>query len=159
MYVFRQRAGVFGHNAPKWATLPQVVAGQDHLVTGAHLAQSDYANAQYPDDWDDYTVHQSTGTDRVVDLDNVYSQVSPGGWIALESAAGVNAYRVEGANEVTRSAFAMSAKVSHVTVDTNAGLAQHGMRGTTVHAQSERLTLARVPVSEAVSGSAVVLGR
>jgi predicted phage baseplate assembly protein len=159
VYVFRQRAAVFGHNAPQWATLPQVVLDKQGLIPGKHIASEDLEKAQYGNNWDNYSIRQSTGADRVVDLDNVYGQVTPGGWIALESAAGVNVYHVDAASELSRSDFAMSAKVSRVSVDTTNGLASHKMRGTAAHVQSERLTLARMPVTQAVHGNSVVLAQ
>ena len=35
VFALRQRSAIFGHNAPKWASLPQFVEGQTNLMTGA----------------------------------------------------------------------------------------------------------------------------
>ena len=64
VFALRQRAAVFGHNAPRWATLPQVVKGEQNLIIGSQMDATQKRNSQYPNDWDDLNVPGSTKADQ-----------------------------------------------------------------------------------------------
>lgn len=130
VYVFRQRAAIFGHNA---------------LI---------------PDDASDpaaRTLATEAGGRRAVYLDNRYPTIVRGGWLVLESEFAQNIYRIEDTGELSRADFGISAKVTRLRVDTDNGLDDLTIRETTVFAQSEQLDLADIPVLTPLDGSVIQL--
>jgi predicted phage baseplate assembly protein len=158
VFALRQRAAIFGHNAPRWANLPQVVVGRTSLIPGKNLTAADKPNAQYPDDWDNLTLDQSPNIDRTIDLDNSYPAMVGGSWLVLESpVVSATSYRVQGNQELTRSDYTISAKVTRLILDREANFGNLKMRDTTALGQSEELNLADVPVGGPLAGNTVVL--
>lgn len=109
----------------------------------------------------------STGNPRV-DLDAVYSEISPGGYAVLAkgsfnypnepSPAGtyVELYKISSVAEVSRAEFALSGKVTRLRLrGENYATFVDSVRETVVFAQSEALALARYPVETAVAGAQV----
>lgn len=141
VFVFRQRAAVFGHNAPKYLSLPL-----DQRAT----------NGPYPTSWEGRTLaDESDG--RQVDLDRTYPNVVPGSFVVLETETARRVYRVEDNAELSRSDFTLSAKVTRIRLDADDGFSEFTLRATGVLAQSEQLALADLPIVEPVAGSTVVL--
>ncbi len=159
VFALRQRSAIFGHNAPKWASLPQFVEGQTNLMTGAALKNSSVPTSkwQYPDDWDTASVTEGTGVDTVIDLDAAYPAIVADSWIVLESPTeSATAFRVEKNQEMSRADFSVSAKVSRLSLYSSVTSA-FKMRETTVLAASEQLALAQAPITKLVAGDNVVL--
>jgi hypothetical protein len=146
VFALRQRAALFGHNAPRYLSLPEDQRG---------------SGKAYPSDWDGSGGRnlddEQFGGSRRVDLDRTYPAIVPGSWLVLESPTGRHIYRVEDNAELSRSDFALSAKVTRLRLDSDADFASFGLRETTVLGQSERLGLADLPLADAVSGSEIVL--
>ncbi|MEN9937361.1 MAG: hypothetical protein RLZZ387_3940 [Chloroflexota bacterium] len=165
VYALRTRAAIFGHNAPSWASLPQIVQGQERQVTGRVLASSgspetDKSKWQYPDSWDLLTVTGSSGTSDTIDLDNTYPMITEGSWVVLESPDdAARAYRVLKNQELTRNDYTLSVKLSHLQLSDDEGLSAFGMRQTTVLGQSDQLPLAMVSLGGDVQGSRLVLDK
>ncbi len=157
VFAMRRRASVFGHNAPSWANLPQVVQDEDHLIPGRLIPNADLSKAQYPDNWDNLTVQASTPGDRAVDLDNVYSGMIPGSWLVLEGNGIVASYEIEANEELSRSDYTLSAKVTRLTLTGNEQFGTLTMRRTAVFGESDKLTLARLSITEDLSGDEVIL--
>ena len=165
VYALRQRAAVFGHNAPSWANLPQIVQGQDQQITGRVLEGSespedDSTKWQYPTNWDDLNLEEANGTGGVLDLDNVYPAMTENSWIVLESpGVAARAYRVASNREITRTDYTLSAKVTRLTLFDADDLEDFSMRETSVFGQSDQLPLAEVPVAEDVADDIILLDR
>lgn len=165
VYALRQRAAVFGHNAPSWAALPQIVEGVDHQVTGRVLESSDSPEDdstkwQYPTNWDSLNLEESNTGAGVLDLDNVYPAMTENSWVVLESpGVAARAYRVASNREITRTDYALSAKVTRLTLFDADDLEDFPMRETSVFGQSDQLTLADVPVEGDVEGESVLLAQ
>jgi hypothetical protein len=150
LYVFRQRAALFGHNAPDARLMAK---------EGTNLAL--VANPQ-TGEWDDFDLD-----DQRIDLDQTYSKVVPGSWVALVSAAirhqpssipgYVELYRAETVASVSLSKFGLSAKVTRIALDTGEHLSWYGRRETLVFAQSEELPLAERPVRAPLYGDRIAL--
>jgi predicted phage baseplate assembly protein len=155
VYAFRARAAVFGHNAPKWASLPGNLRFGERLVDANNTNVS--VAAAYPSDWEGQTLAADAGTGRFVFLDAPYPKLVKGSWVALESAKKRYAYRVSANAEVSRSDFTINAKVSRLSLDHDTGFSQFTIRETSVRGESERLTLADVPIPNPVSGSRIWL--
>lgn len=180
VYAFRLRAGVFGHNAPKWDSLPGNQRYGEYIQSKVNDAKGDlYVAPAYPATWEERTLdadaepstsptrkgaHALDYDRRYVYLDTTYPTVVAGGWVLLRAASGAEvtekAYLVADNVETTRSAFTLNTKVSRLTLEANNEFGSaFKMRTTTVLAQSERLELADVPVADHVAGNEITLDR
>lgn len=146
VFAFRQRAAIFGHNAPKWLSLPTTQRGQGNA---------------YPDDWDSSPpklADEEPGT-RAIYLDRTYPEVIKGSWVVLESQYRHKIYRVEETGETSRAEFALSGKTTRLQLDSDDGFSDFTLRNTTAYVQSEKLELADLPILEPVEGASVTLDR
>lgn len=161
VYALRTRTAIFGHNAPSWASLPQIVEGENTQLTGRVLEDSgiDKAKWQYEKNWDD-NLAQTPDAPRTIDLDNTYPAITEQSWIVLESPdSAAKAYRVAKNQELTRNDYTLSVKVTRLELTSDADLGDYSMRDTTVYGQSEQLPLAPVPLTSNVAGDRVVLDK
>lgn len=150
MFVFRQRAALFGHNAPSpWllSTNGTNLSSLANLTTG---------------EWNDYAIQ-----DQRIDLDQQYPKVVPGSWIALVSAeiqhqpsslpGYVELYNAVSVGHRSRTDFGLSSKITRVDLDTGEHLDWFGLPDTLVLAQSEALPLAERPIRAPVYGDRLSL--
>jgi len=111
--------------------------------------------AAYPTPWDPaleppsgsgFMLSQWNG---VLYLDGTYTQIVPNSYILLINTTNGNqsVYQVATNTTVTYSNFAMSGKVSQLTLVCNPDLSSFGLRTTAILCQSEALPLAPVPVT------------
>lgn len=114
----------------------------------------------YPVDWEkELTLSDAIAT-RQVYLDNAYPGVVEGSWLVLRTPEATRSYRVESNVETTRTDYALTAKVSRLTLEKDQDLnplKNFKLRETTVLTQSERLSLANLPITENVQGDEVML--
>jgi baseplate J-like protein len=161
-YALRQRASLFGFNAMN----PLMLAGAAlTAIVNAGLLNSSST------EWTFGTTASGTKLSdaNLVDLDAVYSKVTVGGWLALiepdaqttRSPAGLVALcLIESVTTVSRSDYAMSGKISRLTVDAPpATLASYyaATRSTSVLTQSEQLAVPEQPLDHALYGSFIDL--
>lgn len=176
LYALRAKTAPFGHNAPRYDTLPADWIQNDDI---GNIAPNDVGPTPYPLNWDagrpvDET---SAGTpykeaiygasdedDEVILLDAQLTEVLPDGWILLKStdaATRFAAYRVVRADTVSRADFALNGQVTALTLrEADAEqleLSDFTLRATTIFAQSEDLTLAGSPIETPVEGDAIEL--
>jgi predicted phage baseplate assembly protein len=156
IFAFRQRAAIFGHNAPRWSSLP---ANQRF---GEKIKDKDGADVSvppsYPTDWDSPgRTLDDEQSGRQIDLDRAYPSAVAGSWLVLESPTRREIYRVEDNVEVSRSDFGLSGKVSRLRLSDDDGFDAFRLRQTTVLAESDRLQLADLPIVEPVEGTSVTL--
>lgn len=150
VFVFRQRAALFGHNAPD----PRLLAKE-----GTNLSM--LANVG-TGAWNNFGIE-----DQRVDLDQTYPKILPGSWLILVSAVikhlpsslpgYVELYRADTVAHVSLSKFGLSGKVTRIGLDTGEHLSWYGLRDTLVFAQSEELPLAERPVRAPLYGDRVPL--
>lgn len=155
-FVFRQRAALFGHNAPNPNLLSSNGTGLDILAPADPKTKIRQ--------WNDYGPPSN-----VVDLDASYPRIAPGSWFALvnqaipnpgASLAGlVRLYRVDSVGDHSRAQFGLSAKVTRLTPDTTAGLSQFALSETQVLAQSEELALGAQPLAYPLYDTELALAR
>ena len=162
-YALRQRAALFGYNAVN----PQLLAPQTICEL---IAAGEITNTQ-PYAWQfgaDEITGNTLASESLVDLDAVYSKLTPNGWLVLIAPDGSNSRSPAGqvslfkANTVTtiaRSAYGVSAKISRVSVDTQTNLSfYYGLtRYTSVLTQSEALSVAEQPLDHPLYGSLIDL--
>jgi hypothetical protein len=157
LYAFRQHAAFFGYNAVD----PRLL----DLKTLARLRSAGLVDAS--GEWSfgtDRATGGSFASERIVDLDAVYSKLTPGGWLVLivpdaqrsRTPSGfVSLYRVDAVATIARSDYAVSAKITRVTTDTGAGLASYhdSTRSSLVATQSEELPAAEQPLDHPLYGT------
>lgn len=146
-FALQQRAGIYGHSAPKWESLPSSMTGDGNA---------------FPTTWEDRTLEQEADAfgDRFVFLDHVDASLINGSWIAL-LAPDVNPQMCSvAANvEVSRADLFVTAKVSRLLVDADEFNAAFTIRATTVLGQSRTLELASETVTGSVENTRIVLDR
>jgi len=145
VYVFKQRAALFGHNAPDPRLLGTKGGSRlKFLVSGAEAAR----------EWQKFALQGNQ-----IDLDSAYPKILPNSWLALasnedyQSASGlpgyVELYKVTQVSFPSRRDFGLSGKITRIIPDLPAGqskaehldIYRNRLRETLVLAQSEPLTV------------------
>ena len=140
--VFRQRAALFGYNAPDVRSIP------DEL---------DFSNDQKDNDWNvEKVIDESSQT---VFLDIAYPKILKNSWIVFVSPSKTALYKVENAEISAKTAFTLANKSSKIKLDTNISPGNFDLRETLVLAQSEELSVAEAPVFTPVSGKMIKLDK
>src|SRR5262249_1320705 len=153
--AFRTRAALFGHNAPRWDTLPvSQRIGEFGPDTSKDPPQVGFIPGPYSgrqNSWAEQQLSSYPGeSGSNIDLDSVYSNIVKGSRVVLKDVATAKPYQVSTVTEVSKSDFTLSAKVTRLTLDTRQGFESFNIRRTTVFAQSEELELARLPIDKPV---------
>jgi hypothetical protein len=136
VFALRQRAALFGHNAPSFCIMPESVRSQ-------------------AEEWPDFKNRVIAAGQ--VDLDAVYPSIFPESWAILSNLRVVELYRVERVGVVGRDDFALTGRVTQLTLDNSTHLLQFGLRDTVVLAQSEPLEIVERPRMTPVFGREVEL--
>jgi predicted phage baseplate assembly protein len=147
VFALRQRAALFGHNAPD----PNLLS-----ATGTNL------NDLAPVDpvthnrvWNHFDEPQSTQ----IDLDTVYTKIVPGSWVVLVNHNTVECSRATRVTAVSLAQYALNAKVTSIVPDLLEQAASFHRRDTTVFAQSEALQLAEQPLTTPITGPLIPLAQ
>jgi hypothetical protein len=129
-YAFRQRAALFGHNAPN----PKLVTAPGGGAVG---------------EWEDFRI-----TGNALDLDAAYPKMVAGSWVALVNSADyVELYKAVTVSFPSRADFALSGKVTRIVPDTTEHFSLFGLRDTLVWGQNEPLELSSGPLLTPPPGS------
>ncbi|WP_068827022.1 putative baseplate assembly protein [Pseudomonas sp. BMS12] len=157
LFALRQRTALFGHNAPD----PNLF-GPDNPQIGHQIDKSTTNNWR----WANFALDPAA-----IDLDTDNAKIVAGSWFALVSnnpAYGsadlpgyVELYRTTRVIHRTRSAFALSGKVTRITPDSSENLtsATFPLRQTLVLAQSEALEVIATPLFHPAHGDLLELDR
>jgi hypothetical protein len=187
VYTFRQRAALFGHNAPDWRVMPESV--QDEFISTASAAGTKKAAAkrasggtasvpadasagalhevsgtilaavQYTD-WPDFTISSVASPEtETIHLDNVYPKITAGGWLILSIPSYQEVYQVVSAVEDSRADFTLTAKTTRIKLkgENLKEKFDDHIRDAVVFAESEELELAEKPLPEPVHGDRIAL--
>lgn len=143
IYALRQRAALFGFNAPIPATLSEQTLKNYGLWD------------PIPDDWS-FSIDNLT-----IDLDSLYPSVVAESWIALIGPAGQKIYRAYRVNETSRADFTLAGKTTEILLDSDPdqmlpSFAQT-YRSTMAYVQSELLTLGDTPITTPITGAQITL--
>jgi predicted phage baseplate assembly protein len=147
VYAFRQRAAIFGHNAPDWRSMPQSVK------TGYLDEDSEITDAEWP--------RFEIDSDDTLYLDAVYPRITRGSWVVLSRPNYQEVYQVREAEEASQTDFTLTAQTTRLELR-GENLREkfgEGRRDTTVFVQSEPLEIADYPLAEPVGGDEVLLDR
>ncbi|WP_167450035.1 putative baseplate assembly protein [Streptomyces hyaluromycini] len=151
VHAFRQRAALFGHNAPDWRLMPDTVR--------RNYAPSDQTTP-LPTQWPGFALtYPADGGDPVLDLDAPYREVLPGSWLVLRAPGLVELYEVVTADLSAAADFGLTATTTRLRLRGSGPIAPFDRRTTTVDARSERLRLAEEPVTAPVTGTDLLLDR
>jgi hypothetical protein len=142
VYALRQRAALFGFNAPDPRALPDNIRSRYSIGDNG---------------WPGFSIQNAQ--QKMIDLDAVYPRILPGSWVVLRRPAYTELYRVTSHETTSRTDYTVTAKISRLTLDTLENLSMFGLRDTVVYAQSEELEVAEAPVTEPVTGASIVLDR
>lgn len=143
VYALRQRAALFGHNAPAWEIMPiSVKQAYDPNVL-----------PWKPTTWGSKWPGFGLPPDAVY-LDAIYPKVVNGSWFVITKPS-TQIHKASVVTAETRANFALSSKVTRITPDL--AHANPDLRNTSVFAQSEALELARTPLSAPLFGSTIAL--
>ena len=130
LYALRQRAARFGHNAPD----PTLITKPGNGAVGT---------------WPGFDTYGSP-----MDLDGSYPKVVPQSWAAFVDTGGnVELYKLTAVTFYSRTDFALSSKITHITLDTTENLDLFPRRGATIYVQSEELEMASAPLVQPAAGS------
>ncbi|MGH2720630.1 MAG: putative baseplate assembly protein [Actinomycetota bacterium] len=158
VFVFRRRAGLFGHNAPD----PRLMSPRDTQL--GTMTQGSGASLTWKSDR--FSIQGST-----IDLDAAYPKVTPGSFFALVSnhtdphpsglSGYVALYRAGAVSYPSRTDFALTGKVTRIEPDTEEGLDdfRDRIRENVVLAEPEPLTVSETPLPHPLHGETVALAR
>jgi hypothetical protein len=134
VFVLRQRAALFGHDAPN----PALFSRETTRI--AAFLRDDGR-------WRDATLRPGP-----IDLDTVYSKVLPGSWLVLRAPSGAALVRADAVSTISRSDFGVSARITRIEPEEHGRAFGDGfpLDLTEVWAQSEPLVLAEAPRSGAI---------
>ncbi|MCB9266202.1 MAG: putative baseplate assembly protein [Lewinellaceae bacterium] len=150
VYVFKQRAAIFGYNAPD----PRSFI--DDVATNYEDDYNSDANSK-PTDWKRSKV--ISNSDKTIFLDAEYPKIQAGSWLALADAGYTELYRLDKVEISSVKAFTLANKVSKATFDTGENMGQFSFRDTLVLAQSEELPLGQSPIFAPVYGKVITLDK
>jgi uncharacterized phage protein gp47/JayE len=152
-YAFRQRAALFGYNA-----VSPVMLSDDTLVNLHSAGLVTAAPPPPPSAPPEWIFTAPSSTTPLIDLDVIYGKIITGGWIALirpddaskRTPAGfITLHQVESVTTITRSAYALNAKITRAKVDTTvADLSPYyaETRVTSAAVQGEQLVVPEQPL-------------
>lgn len=159
VFAFRQRVGFFGHNAPKWGSLPP---------------EGSVKSDPYPEppgDWDKANGNtgrniweDSQGTSYAtsegydVFLERELSELVTNSWVVFEGGAlPASAYRISQVTEASLADYGLSAKATGLALKEPDGTTAPDKakafktRKSTAYVQSERLELAELPIGDVLA--------
>jgi predicted phage baseplate assembly protein len=158
-YALRQRAALFGHNAPDWRSMPDSI--KDSYVEAA--AEREEENGRGEAETEDYTDWPGfeISSDDTIDLDAVYPRITQGSWVVLSRPNYEEVYQAETVEEASQTNFTLTAKTTRLELRGENLIEKfgEGRRDTVVFAQSETLEIAEYPLVDPVQGDEVLLDR
>jgi Baseplate J-like protein len=144
VFALRQRAALFGNNAPD----ANLFANARYLTSTSLPNLIDDSNT--PWQWWNYSIASSDQ----VDLDSTYSKVVVNTWFALMVSDTAQLYKVAAVSPTSRSGFGISAKITELSADyADPDISAFPLQGTSVLAQSEQLTVAEQSLDHGLYGS------
>jgi hypothetical protein len=169
VFLLRQRASLFGHNAPEWRSMPadfrtEYSGGQPAAKQGFMVRKDDnlilkdkwQMLATASSEWPDFSITALSGDPTIVPLDGLYPKILPESWLVLVDASEGKAFQVKAVSRAGLSRFTLTAQVSLVTLGDTASKFDTQLRDTVAYGESHQLEVAG-PIFDAVQGKAVTL--
>lgn len=146
VFVFRQRAALFGHNAPDWKVMSKEVK-----------KTFDSTNWDTRTEWPNFDIQNPSL--RAIDLDQVYPKILKDSWLALVMPNQIELFQAKNVSSSARNDYALASKTTLLKLDTDENLSSFELRETLVLAQSEVLNLAQKPIYTPVFGKSILLDK
>ncbi len=158
VYVLRQRAGLFGHNAPD----PRLMSQRDTQL--CDMLEPESCDSTKRRKWKNYHI----GSDYI-ELDAAYPKIIPNSWMVLvpnEGGTGstslpdyMELYRAQAVSVVSRTDFGLSGRTTRIKSyeDLTLSPEHYTIDRTLVLAQSEELSIAARPLNFPLFGAQVTL--
>jgi len=151
IFVFRQKVGLFGNNAPN----PNLFTKATDTTKSSIPQLID--DSSTPFSWKSFQIQDSDH----IDLSASCPKIALGSWFTLTSGGSAQVYNVKSATAVSLAEFGLSAKVTELasdysdhTISSNFPLQDSpGHPGTEVWAQSEQLPIAEQPLDHPLYGT------
>ena len=144
IFAFRQRARLFGYNAPDWRAMSSEIK-EAYDPDGSQRTR-----------WPDFEI--LTTDENIIDLDMAYPKITVDSWVALMKPSYVELYKVVKAVTDSRTDYTLTAQVTRLKLDTNEHLSWFGLRDTVVFLQAEEeLTPAEKPLTTDLAGDTLKL--
>jgi hypothetical protein len=152
VFAFRQKAALFGHNAPN----PNLFVNLN-TATAASIPTSLPALINVPPSGPWEWIGFNLASSSQIDLDATYQKIVVGSWFALvqksTTAYEAQLYKVQQATTVSVAKFGLSGKVTELSADyADAKIGAFPLRDTEVWAQSDELTIADQPLDYPLYG-------
>jgi uncharacterized phage protein gp47/JayE len=163
VFAFRQKAKLFGHNAPNpnLFVLPQTVSPivtPSSTQTGSSTVMPTPSLPNLISDawsWNNYSIKSYSQ----IDLDSVYPKVVQRSWFALVCGDTVQLYNATSVQTISRADFAISGKVTELAADYAPPNESppYDLQKTEVWLQSEQLAVAEQPLTFPLYGTVIDL--
>jgi hypothetical protein len=141
IFAFRQKASLFGYNAPEFRVMSEEVR---------KLFNPDNHNAT---EWLNLDISSTAGASQdTIYLDMIYPKLVKNSWVLLSTADYNEVYKAEEVTESSRKDFTLTAKTTAINL-TGENLIEKfdtHIRDTVIYAQSEELEIADKPFYNAI---------
>jgi predicted phage baseplate assembly protein len=165
--IFRNRASIFGYNAPDWLTQSDQAQLTAWWAAGRSLkgvpaegidGRTRLLSRPTPVmEWPNFGLAEGAeGTITHLDLDREYPGIVPGSWVVLVDRYSVEAFKVLQASPRSRVGFGLTAKVTRLELE-GEHLRRFDRRGTTVWCEPDSFERVGEPDLTAVTGDSVVV--
>ena len=151
VHAFRQRASLFGQNAPDFRSMPTEIRDR------YQLAHPNSVPANTSGNWPGFELPKAN---PVLDLDAAYPGIVKGSWLVLDEPGRRVILTVGEAQLAGGEDFGITGRTTQVNlVPKSTDLSKFHRREVAVFTQSERLRLAEQPIERPLSGRVVELER
>ncbi|MEZ4295098.1 MAG: putative baseplate assembly protein [Polyangiaceae bacterium] len=165
--IFRNRASLFGHNAPDWKLQSDQIQltawwSAGHGMAGVPAEGTDgrtrlLSRTNPVTQWPKFGLPQDPAVKiGCLDLDREYTGIVPGSWVVLADAYLVEAYQVQAASPRAREDFTLTSKVTRLKLR-GEHLGWFDRRGTTVWCEPDPFERVGEPDRSPVTGATVSL--
>jgi predicted phage baseplate assembly protein len=171
IYALRVTAGPFGNTAPNWYSLPFSLTNDGGPYENEPWDTPTNSDGT-PNPWyylpmpADASINPPAGQpgdpQNVVYLDSTYAGIkaTPDNpdWAVLMTDGTTNVFHVTDARPASKAAYAISAKVTRLTLDSNLPATTFPLRNTTILSAGEALTLQNnLPLPDPLAGATLIL--
>ncbi|GIH06857.1 putative baseplate assembly protein [Rhizocola hellebori] len=164
-YVWRKRLAVFGHQAPMWGSMSDTFRKDYKNAVESSLPVMKAPGKEYKaaikENWPFYAIRPASAG-QAVDIEGSHPEIAVGSWLMLVQGNERGLFEVAEVEELTRSEFAVSGKVTraHLTGNpTQFNKFISYVRETTIFAVNDPLDLVGEPDPTAVAeGQCTVAG-
>jgi uncharacterized phage protein gp47/JayE len=143
VFAFRDRAALFGYNAPEWRTMTEEIR-EAYDPKGKQKTR-----------WPDFEIKDPK--EKIIDLDRIYPKILEKSFIVFRKPKYEELYKALTVVSAARADYGLTSKTTRIHLDTAEHLSWFPLRDTEVFVQSEQLEIAEQPVTTPVFGKEILL--